>query len=142
MIEKFSRKERNHFTLYVHYLYSQPILHKIHSQRLQTTTATLCENFSISRYYTLILFAVLAGSGETSLQASGAVAGRSAPQVLRQVLHARSGAARGGVHALPVLSADQARPGPGTAAVQRQHCRSHGQLYSSRLLSFQPELYE
>ena len=84
------------------------------------------------RAHLFLSFAVLAGPRETSLQAGGVVAGRSAPPVLRQVLHAGSGAARGGVHALPVLPADKARPRPGPAAVQRQHCRPHGQLYSSR----------
>ena len=69
--------------------------------------------------------ALLAGHGEAAEPAAGPGAGRRAAgaALRRQVLHARSGAARGGVHALPLLHADQGRPGARLAPVQRQDGR-------------------
>lgn len=74
---------------------------------------------------------VLAGPAEADLPPAGPLACRPAAVLLRQVLHAGPGPAGGGVHQVPVLPAGEARPGAGPDAVQRQHCRSDGQLHSS-----------
>lgn len=72
---------------------------------------------------------VLARPGEGHEPAGWPLAHRTDAAVLRQVLHPRPAAARGGVHAVPVLSAGQTGPGHRVAAVQRQHRRPDGQLH-------------
>lgn len=61
---------------------------------------------------------VLAGLGEGLKSTSRLLAGGSDAEVLRQILRARPGPARGGVHAISVLPAGQTRPGDRESSVQ------------------------
>lgn len=78
------------------------------------------------------LLTVLAGRREAHVSTTGAVHARADAPILRQVLHARSGEAGRGIHPVLVLSASEKGPYARVHTVQREYCRSYGQLHSTR----------
>lgn len=80
----------------------------------------------------LTLSTVLAGRREAYVSTTGSIHAGTDPSFLRQVLHARSSATRGGIHAVPVLSASEERPHARMHTVQREYRCVNGKLHCAR----------